>query len=137
MSVLVFIDHIDGHIKKASLEAASYASKIAQQSGTSAEAVVLGAPAAHAEDVWARAAEVGTVRVQIHWVSADELRAAARTVGKRPQAEPFGFSVLRKNLETGAYACDIYMPRQPTRVDDRVTNPLGHELAHCLGFSHE
>jgi|KBSSwiStaDraftv2_1062776.scaffolds.fasta_scaffold56260_2 hypothetical protein len=99
--------------------------------------LVLGAPAAHAEDVWARAAEVGTVRVQIHWVSADELRAAARTVGKRPQAEPFGFSVLRKNLETGAYACDIYMPRQPTRVDDRVTNHLGHELAHCLGFSHE
>ena len=45
MSVLVFIDHIDGHIKKASLEAASYASKIAQQTGTTAEAVVLGAPA--------------------------------------------------------------------------------------------
>ncbi|RYY82764.1 MAG: electron transfer flavoprotein subunit alpha/FixB family protein [Chitinophagaceae bacterium] len=45
MSVLVFIDHIDGHIKKASLEAASYGAKVAQQSGTSAEAVVLGAPA--------------------------------------------------------------------------------------------
>ncbi|RYE01169.1 MAG: hypothetical protein EOP50_02465 [Sphingobacteriales bacterium] len=45
MSVLVFIDHIDGHIKKASLEAASYASKVAQQTGATAEAVVLGAPA--------------------------------------------------------------------------------------------
>lgn len=45
MSVLVFIDHIDGHIKKASLEAASYGAKLAQQSGTTAEAVVLGAPA--------------------------------------------------------------------------------------------
>lgn len=45
MSVLVFIDHIDGHIKKASLEAASYGAKLAQQVGSSAEAVVLGAPA--------------------------------------------------------------------------------------------
>ncbi|HEY1114556.1 MAG TPA: electron transfer flavoprotein subunit alpha/FixB family protein [Chitinophagaceae bacterium] len=45
MSVLVFIDHIDGHIKKASLEAASYGAKIAEQTGASAEAVVLGTPA--------------------------------------------------------------------------------------------
>lgn len=45
MSVLVFIDHIDGHIKKASLEAASYGAKIAEQTGETAEAVVLGNPA--------------------------------------------------------------------------------------------
>lgn len=45
MSVLVFIDHIDGHIKKASLEAASYGAKIAEQIGDTAEAVVFGAPA--------------------------------------------------------------------------------------------
>jgi electron transfer flavoprotein alpha subunit len=45
MSVLVFIDHIDGHIKKASLEAASYGAKIAEQTGDTAEAVVLGNPA--------------------------------------------------------------------------------------------
>ncbi|GAA4331561.1 electron transfer flavoprotein subunit alpha/FixB family protein [Flaviaesturariibacter amylovorans] len=44
MSVLVFIDHIDGHIKKASLEAASYGAQLAAQSGTSAEAIVLGNP---------------------------------------------------------------------------------------------
>ncbi len=42
MSVLVYIDHADGSIKKASLEAASYAAKIAEQTGTSAEAIVLG-----------------------------------------------------------------------------------------------
>ncbi|MBA2329792.1 MAG: electron transfer flavoprotein subunit alpha/FixB family protein [Bacteroidota bacterium] len=45
MQVLVFIDHVDGHIKKASLEAASYGAKIAEQTGGTAEAVVLGNPA--------------------------------------------------------------------------------------------
>jgi electron transfer flavoprotein alpha subunit len=42
MSVLVFIDQLDGHIKKASLEAASYGARIAEQTGVKAEAVVLG-----------------------------------------------------------------------------------------------
>ncbi|MFN2457384.1 MAG: electron transfer flavoprotein subunit alpha/FixB family protein [Chitinophagaceae bacterium] len=42
MSVLVFIDHIDGHIKKASLEALSYGAKIAEHTGESAEGIVLG-----------------------------------------------------------------------------------------------
>ena len=42
MSVLVFLDQADGHIKKSSFEAASYASKIAAQTGTTAEAIVFG-----------------------------------------------------------------------------------------------
>jgi electron transfer flavoprotein alpha subunit len=42
MSVLIFVDHIDGHIKKASHEALSYGAKIAEQTGTTAEAVILG-----------------------------------------------------------------------------------------------
>ncbi len=42
MSVLIFVDHIDGHIKKASHEALSYGSKIAEQTGTTAEAIILG-----------------------------------------------------------------------------------------------
>jgi electron transfer flavoprotein alpha subunit len=40
--VLVFLDHADGHIKKSSFEAANYASKVAEQSGTTAEAILLG-----------------------------------------------------------------------------------------------
>jgi electron transfer flavoprotein alpha subunit len=40
--VLVFIDQSDNHIKKASYEAASYAAAIAQQTGTTAEAILLG-----------------------------------------------------------------------------------------------
>jgi electron transfer flavoprotein alpha subunit len=42
MSVLIFIDQAEGHIKKGSLEAMSYGAKIAEQLGTAAEGVVLG-----------------------------------------------------------------------------------------------
>ncbi|MFL5808555.1 MAG: electron transfer flavoprotein subunit alpha/FixB family protein [Flavisolibacter sp.] len=42
MSVLIFVDHLDGHIKKASHEALSYGAKIAEQAGDVAEAIVLG-----------------------------------------------------------------------------------------------
>jgi electron transfer flavoprotein alpha subunit len=42
MSVLIFIDQTDGHIKKASHEAISYGAKIAEQTGDVAEGVVLG-----------------------------------------------------------------------------------------------
>lgn len=42
MSVLVFLDQADGHIKKSSFEAASYAAKTATLLGTTAEAILLG-----------------------------------------------------------------------------------------------
>ena len=42
MSVLIFLDQADGHIRKASLEAANYGAAIATQLGTTAEAIVLG-----------------------------------------------------------------------------------------------
>ncbi|UEG49065.1 electron transfer flavoprotein subunit alpha/FixB family protein [Ferruginibacter lapsinanis] len=40
--VLVFLDQSDGQIKKSSLEAASYGAKVAEQLGTTVEAIVLG-----------------------------------------------------------------------------------------------
>jgi len=42
MSVLIFIDHSEGHVKKTSLEALSYGAKIAEQLGTTAEGILLG-----------------------------------------------------------------------------------------------
>ena len=42
MSVLIFLDQADGHIKKSSFEAASYGAAIAKQTNTTAEAIVLG-----------------------------------------------------------------------------------------------
>jgi electron transfer flavoprotein alpha subunit len=47
MSVLVFIDVADNHVKKASLEVATYGAKLAEQMGTTAEGVLLG----HADDL--------------------------------------------------------------------------------------
>jgi electron transfer flavoprotein alpha subunit len=42
MSVLVFLDQSEGHIKKSSFEAAAYGAKIAEQLGVSAEGILLG-----------------------------------------------------------------------------------------------
>ncbi|MBE7169814.1 MAG: electron transfer flavoprotein subunit alpha/FixB family protein [Williamsia sp.] len=42
MSVLVFIDQSEGHIKKASYEVLSYGAKIAELTGTTADGIVLG-----------------------------------------------------------------------------------------------
>ena len=42
MSVLIFIDTTEGHVKKASLEAMTYGTKLAEQLGTTAEGIVLG-----------------------------------------------------------------------------------------------
>ncbi|HMW67619.1 MAG TPA: electron transfer flavoprotein subunit alpha/FixB family protein [Chitinophagaceae bacterium] len=43
MSVLIFIDQADGHVKKASLEALTFGADVAAQTGTTAEAVIVGA----------------------------------------------------------------------------------------------
>jgi electron transfer flavoprotein alpha subunit len=42
MSVLIFADQMDGHFKKTAFEALSYGAKVAEQLGTTAEALVLG-----------------------------------------------------------------------------------------------
>ena len=42
MSVLIFLDQSDGHIKKNSLEAASYGAKVAGMMNTNAEGIILG-----------------------------------------------------------------------------------------------
>jgi electron transfer flavoprotein alpha subunit len=42
MSILIFCDQADGHVKKASLEAICYGAKLAEMMSTTAEAVVLG-----------------------------------------------------------------------------------------------
>jgi electron transfer flavoprotein alpha subunit len=40
--VLIFLDNAEGHVRKASLEAASYGAAVAKQLGTTAEGIILG-----------------------------------------------------------------------------------------------
>lgn len=42
MSILIFLDQADGHIKKSSFEVANYGAVLADKTGTTAEAIVLG-----------------------------------------------------------------------------------------------
>jgi electron transfer flavoprotein alpha subunit len=67
MSVLIFIDTAEGHIKKASLEALTYGAKVAEQSGISAEGVVLG----NVSDDLAALGKYGVKK--IHQVTGDAL----------------------------------------------------------------
>src|SRR5258705_3479540 len=67
MSVLIFIDASDGHVKKASLEAMTYGAKIAELIGTTAEGVVLGT----VKDDLAALGKYGVKK--IHHVAADPL----------------------------------------------------------------
>ena len=60
MSVLVFVEGLNGEIKKSSLEAASYGSQVAQQLGTTATAVAIGDVK---EDALARLGEQGIEKV--------------------------------------------------------------------------
>ena len=67
MSVLIFIDQADGHVKKSSYEVLAYGSKVAAQLGTTAEALVLGSVT---DDI----ASLGKYGVQkIHTITNDSL----------------------------------------------------------------
>jgi electron transfer flavoprotein alpha subunit len=67
MSVLIFIDSAEGHVKKSSFEALTYGAQLAKQLGTSAEGVLLGTVA---DDV----AALGKYGVsKIHYVANDGL----------------------------------------------------------------
>jgi electron transfer flavoprotein alpha subunit len=67
MSVLIFIDAAEGHVKKASYEALSYGAAIAKQLNTTSEGVVLGSVS---DDI----ADLGKYGVKkIHQVSNDSL----------------------------------------------------------------
>lgn len=67
MSVLIVINTAEGHVKKASLEALTYGAKVAEQLGTSAEGVVLGA----VNDELAALGKYGVKK--IHHVAGDAL----------------------------------------------------------------
>jgi electron transfer flavoprotein alpha subunit len=97
MSVLVYIDHSEGHFKKASLEALSYGAKLASQLGVAAEGLLLGTVS---EDL-ASLGAYGAVKVhQIGQESLNHLDAGlyARLVAEAIQATGATVLVIANNL---------------------------------------
>jgi electron transfer flavoprotein alpha subunit len=69
MSILVFLDHTDGHFKKTTYEALSYGAALAKQTGAQAEAILLGTVS---EDITA----LGKYGIQkVHQVKQEALNA--------------------------------------------------------------
>jgi electron transfer flavoprotein alpha subunit len=69
MSVFIFIDHSEGHVKKASLEALSYGAALAAQLNTAAEGILLGTLSSDA-------AELGKYGIKkIHQAAQENLNA--------------------------------------------------------------
>ena len=110
MPVLIFIDTADGHVKKASLEAMTYGAKVAEQLGTSAEGVVLGA----AKDDLAALGKYGVKK--IHHVTNDTLnhldaQVYANVIAQVAQASGATVIVFSNNADGKAIA-----PRLSTRL---------------------
>jgi hypothetical protein len=81
-----------------------------------------------------------SVSLRIHWFnSTDELRDAAETSGQPiNEIGLHGFSILKRNTETGEYVCDLYVVKMTgALIDGDRTTTFGHEVLHCFGLRHE
>jgi hypothetical protein len=103
-----------------------------------------GGPAnAEDPDRWRPHPNVGlleSVILRIHWFeSSAELREAAKASGREiDETGLHGFSVLKRNTETGEYVCDLYVLKMAGAfVDGDRTTTFGHEVLHCFGLRHE
>jgi hypothetical protein len=78
------------------------------------------------------------VVLRVHWFATTaELREAANNSGVK-DTELKGFSILKRNTQTGEYVCDLYVIKMSgAQVDGDDTTTFGHEVLHCLGLRHE
>ena len=91
MSVLIFIDTNEGHVKKASLEAMTYGAKVAEQLGTTAEGVVLGT----AKDDLASLGKYGVKKIHhVNNAALDHLDAQSYTKAIAEVATKTGAKVI-------------------------------------------
>jgi len=91
MSVLIFIDTNEGHVKKASLEAMTYGAKLAEQLGAVAEGVVLGT----ANDDLATLGKYGVKKIHhVNNPALDHLDAQVYTKVLAQVAEQSGAKVI-------------------------------------------
>ena len=98
---------------------------------------------AQQSDRWKPHPSVGVLNrviVRIHWhETSAELREAARNSGQNIIARGIhGFSILRRNTQTGDYVCDLFVLKMAGAwVDNDRTKTFGHEVLHCIGLSHK
>jgi len=103
-------------------------------------ASALSAGAALGAELFTPQMEFRDMRVIVSYVSTGELVKLQRSYGAHidrreiRQSHRRGFSILKRNRETGALTCEIYVPseQRPREVDDDATLALGHELLHCM-----
>jgi hypothetical protein len=92
-------------------------------------------------DRWRPHADVGVldhVTLRMHWYDSLELLREAAAEHDVGADELHGFSILRRNGETGAWVCDVFVVKmRGALVDNDRTMTFGHELLHCFGFRHE
>jgi electron transfer flavoprotein alpha subunit len=103
MSVLIYIDQAEGHVKKASHEALSYGSALAAQLGTTAEGLVLG----QSKDDLAALGKYGVKKIhQVSNATLDHLDAQvyAQLVGDAAAAVKATVVVFSNNLNGKAIA---------------------------------
>jgi len=106
MSVLIFIDQADGHVKKSSLEVLTYGAKLATQLGVAAEGIVLGTVA----DDLAALGKYGVSK--IHQVSNDILnhvdaQVYAKVIAEGANASGASVVVLSHNQTGKAVASRV------------------------------
>lgn len=94
-------------------------------------------------DRWQPLPKIGvlnSVVLRIHWFgSTAELREAAKNSGQSiKDTDLKGFSLLKRNTQTGEYVCDVYAVKMAGGLVDRDrTTTFGHEILHCLGLHHD
>jgi electron transfer flavoprotein alpha subunit len=122
MSVLIFIDTAEGHVKKSSLEVLTYGAKVAEQLGTTAEGVVLGSVT---EDL----ATLGKYGVKkIHQVAADALnhfdaQVFAKVLAQVAEASGAKVIVFSNNLSGKAIAPRLSVRLKAGLVSGAVALP--------------
>jgi hypothetical protein len=92
-------------------------------------------------DRWAPHADVGVlehVTLRMHWYDSLEMLREAATGHDLSPVDLHGFSILRRNTETGEWVCDVYVVKmRGALVDNDRTVTFGHEVLHCFGLRHE
>jgi len=122
MSVLIFVDTAEGHVKKASLEAMTYGAKVAEQLGTSAEGIVLGST----NDDLASLGKYGVKKIHhVNNPALDHLDAQAYTKAIADVAEKTGAEVIvfSNNVDGKAIASRLSARMKAGLVSGAVALP--------------